>query len=387
MTTLDTSVKYFHSELPNAPVLSGTAGSLIAVLDACLVNGWGVLTAQSVTVAAGVATANFAGSHSFETDSVLLVSGAADAGVNGEHRASATTVNSVSFPVVGVADGAVSGTVTVKLAPAGWTKLAGANRAAYKSGSPSATQCYARIDDTSAQIARIRGYEAMTDVDTGTGLFPDDVQQNGGLYIQKSNAADTSFRRWIIVATDRQFFVLTAYYSSFGYDYSPVFFGDALSIKSGDAYRCMIAADSANWSTSPNVGSGLPLVSVDNSSGVFWARSYTQVGGSIVGTLRHPGLLTQSGSAIHPVGPNPINNSLYVIPTLAFDGSGPAANYRGVVPGIYSIPHNVGTNFGSKSKTVGADGLPGRTLVGVHYLSYGGNNGCRYMIDISGPWN
>ena len=33
-----TGVKYFHSELPGAPVLSGTAGSLQAVLDACLVN-------------------------------------------------------------------------------------------------------------------------------------------------------------------------------------------------------------------------------------------------------------------------------------------------------------------------------------------------------------
>ena len=41
---MTTSVKYFHSELPGAPVLSGTAGSRIAVLDACLVNGWGLLT-------------------------------------------------------------------------------------------------------------------------------------------------------------------------------------------------------------------------------------------------------------------------------------------------------------------------------------------------------
>lgn len=37
--TADTSVKYLHSAMPGAPVLSGTAGSLISVLDACLVNG------------------------------------------------------------------------------------------------------------------------------------------------------------------------------------------------------------------------------------------------------------------------------------------------------------------------------------------------------------
>ena len=33
--TTSTSVKFLHSALPGAPVLSGTVGSLIAVLDAC----------------------------------------------------------------------------------------------------------------------------------------------------------------------------------------------------------------------------------------------------------------------------------------------------------------------------------------------------------------
>ena len=32
----DTTVKFFHSEMPGSPVLSGTPGSLIAVLDAVL---------------------------------------------------------------------------------------------------------------------------------------------------------------------------------------------------------------------------------------------------------------------------------------------------------------------------------------------------------------
>ncbi len=380
-------VKYFHSELPGAPVLSGTVGSLLAVLDACLVNGWGLLTASAVSVSGGVATATFSTSHSYEIDGVILVAGASTPALNGEQRVTATGSLTVSWSAPGVADGPVSGTITVKLAPAGWIKLAGVNRAAYKSSNPSATQCWIRIDDANARYARIRGYESMTDVDTGTGMFPDDVQASGGLYVQKSNVADASFRRWMIIATDCQVFILTAYYSSFGYDYTPVFFGDALSIKPGDAYRCMLAGDAADWSTYNYVGAGVPLVSADASGGVFWARSYVQVGGAQVGTLRHPGLLSNSGNPVHPTGPNPINNSLYVIPTLAFDGTGAAANYRGVVPGIYSIPHNVGANFGSKSKTVGADGLPGRTLLGVHYQSAAVSGGYRYMIDISGPWS
>lgn len=50
---MSTAVKFFHSEMPSAPVLSGTAGSLLAILDACLVNGWGLMTATSVVVSGG----------------------------------------------------------------------------------------------------------------------------------------------------------------------------------------------------------------------------------------------------------------------------------------------------------------------------------------------
>ncbi len=83
---MTTSVKYFHSELPGAPVLSGTAGSRIAVLDACLRDGWGLLTASGVSVAGGVATATFTASHSFEPLSVILVAGASVPAINGEQR-------------------------------------------------------------------------------------------------------------------------------------------------------------------------------------------------------------------------------------------------------------------------------------------------------------
>ena len=51
------SVKWFTSDMRGAPVVSGTAGTLIAMLDACLVTGFGVVTATSVTVSGGVATA------------------------------------------------------------------------------------------------------------------------------------------------------------------------------------------------------------------------------------------------------------------------------------------------------------------------------------------
>ena len=46
-----TTVKHFHSAMSGAPVLNGTAGSLIAVLDACLQDGFGLKAASGITVA------------------------------------------------------------------------------------------------------------------------------------------------------------------------------------------------------------------------------------------------------------------------------------------------------------------------------------------------
>ena len=53
----DFSVYYFNEGLRGAPQLSGTSGALIAVLDACLITGFGTVSVTSLTVADGVATA------------------------------------------------------------------------------------------------------------------------------------------------------------------------------------------------------------------------------------------------------------------------------------------------------------------------------------------
>ena len=52
----DTSVNRIHESMRGAPVLNGVAGSLIGLLDTFLVNGWGLATANSLSVSGGVAT-------------------------------------------------------------------------------------------------------------------------------------------------------------------------------------------------------------------------------------------------------------------------------------------------------------------------------------------
>lgn len=384
-----TAVKFLHSELPGAPVLSGTAGSLIAVLDACLETGWGLLTASSVSVASGVATATFTATHVYEVDSVILVAGAGTAALNGEQRVTGKSSLSVSWPAPGVADGAVSGPVTVKLAPAGWAKaFAGTNRAAYRSLSPSATGAYIRIDHALAKVARMRAYSVMTDIDTGSDPTPTDAQVAGGCYVPVSNVADSSARRWMIVASDRCVHILVAHSATYPEDYGLQVAGDFPSLKAGDAYRVLVVGEIADYSSGGSPGLNSSIHAPSGVVGAYVMRQYAQVGGSIPVYVYKPGFVQNglSGQSNHPVGPNPINNGLDICPTLFLEQTANGSR-RGEVPGVYGIPHYLGSGFDNKTRINAAVGLPGHSLIAVRFGGYQSLTlSYRAAIDITGPW-
>lgn len=390
-----TTVKYFHSELPGAPVCNGLAGSLVAVLDACLTTGWGLLTAQTASVSAGVCTLGFATGHSFEALSVALVAGAGAAAINGEQRVSTTTTNSISFPVSGVADGSVSGTITAKIAPAGWVKPhAGTNKGAYKSPAPNASGCVARIDDTLARYARLRAYKSMTDVDTGDGPTPVEAQLSGGLYIPKSNVADTSSRRWVVVATEKFVHLAIATSSTYPNDYTSIAWGDFPSLKAGDAFNFIVVGDTWDTSGSVSPGSGNALHVGGGSTGAYIVCSYAQVGGAIPAYLYKPGFTSlgaysgqQGGGITWPPGPNPINGGIEICPTMILEGSLASGSRRGEIPGLYGIPHALGSAFDSKDTLAPAIGLAGHTLVTLRFHGYASAaQSSRFALDVTGPW-
>lgn len=158
----------YRSSDAGAPVLTGASGSLLALLDACLVNGYGAKPA------------------------------------------------------------------------AGWSKaFSGVNKAAYRMGG--GARMYLWLDDAPGTYANARGYQSMSDVDTGTGQFPTTAQAAFSCLI-KSNTADTTARTWLLFADHRTLylFVLTGNTTS-TIVHTPFAFGEFDSFVPADPYNVMIA--------------------------------------------------------------------------------------------------------------------------------------------------
>ncbi len=244
---VDTSVKFFTSAMLGAPILRGQAGSIIALLDACLVNGWGVQAASSCVVAGGVCTMTFPLDHAALVDSVIFVAGASLADLNGEQKVTVVEPNVLKFATA-LADGTATGTITAKMAPGGWEKkFTGTNLAVYKSLSVQANGHFLRVNDAGTTAARAVGYETMTAVSTGTLLFPTAAQVSGGHFWQKSGVAGTVPIDWLIACDGRTFYLMPSWFIGNGdgyqnYKSAPLYtFGDPVNLgKSADPFNTTI---------------------------------------------------------------------------------------------------------------------------------------------------
>lgn len=371
MSLPDTSVKFFSSDMSGAPALSGTAGALIGVLDACLVNGFGAVTVSSLVVADNVATATVSAGHNFSLvggaiGPVIRIEEATPAALNGEWRI-ATVPNSTTFTFAtsGVDNGTATGTITAKRAAAGWQKrYSDTTKAVYARLEPSATTTLLRVDDAPAQYPTLTMYESMTDVDAGFGA-------SSVWYSIKSNLTTTAAREWRVFADDSMMYCFIKYDGSTWY--GNTMFGDINKVNLSDAFNCMICGLSSASQTSGK------LHLFGTATGEI-CRGYAQTGGSA--SAAHYGSALQTnriGSGGMSAYPNPVDNCLHLSPILVFD----AGYYRGVRPGMYSPLHDGQPGDGT---------VVGGVLVGdsardmfAQYMITSANK-CVAMLDLTGPW-
>ena len=380
----------FDSSQPGAPVLSGTAGALRTLLKACLVDGFGAGAVATLTVSGGIATATYAGAHPFKVGCVAQFAGATPAGLNGDKVILSVTGTSVTFAAPGVPDGAATGTITSKAAPAGWQELfagALANVIALKPSVVEATGCVLRVDDTGAINARVRAYEAMSDISTGVGMTPLESQAAGGLWWPKSATANATARAWILVADARGFYLAVA--PAGGDRYTLLFAGDIASLKSGDAYGYLLTGNQGDQTNASSVPDGCVGYSHRSArTGAYLVRGYTAIGQSTAAQrlgAHHNGSTADvyAGTAGYSLGayPNGANNGLL---TGALELH--AAGLCGTLPGLLHPVQDCGTSFATGATVDGTDDLAGRRLLAIRTGPPAGGTVGTVFIDTTGNW-
>lgn len=391
------AIKIYRSTDAGAPSLTGQAGSMVTVLDAVLVDGYNTVSVSSITRVGSTATVVCAAAHGLRTGDSALIAGAAQGDYNVDAVITVVDPTTFTYTVANSPATPATGTITVKRAPAGFTKtFAGTNKAVYRSNALTGNRLYLRCDDSGGSAggggeARMYGYEAMTSVDVGTNPFPTATQSPDGYFWRKSSTTNATARAWMFVTDGKLVYYFNQYNLAGSSNMTDALFsgafGDFLSYKAGDAYSTILTGcSSANASSGAPNGLFRAVTSV-TSAGSFSsgstavARDYTGAPGA-----RYVGLLGSAfssvlGNSAYISYPHLIDSGYYLSPVLLTQASPPLV--RGRMPGMYEGWHARTFNHGDLIDNV--QGLPGRTLMHVHGQD-GSSNGC-ILLDITGPWD
>ncbi|MFJ1255969.1 hypothetical protein [Cupriavidus sp. CuC1] len=397
-----TSVKNFNSASASAPILHGNPGSMITVLDAVLVNGYGLKTLDQLVVAANVATCTVSAGHGYFSNQVVTVAGATPGGLNGDVRITVLSATAFKFSTTGISDQTATGTITAKVTPLGWTKpFSATNMGAYKSSDPLSTGMHLRVDDTgvvTGRHARVVGCESMTDINTFTGQFPTTAQLSGGLWWGKSSTLDTTARNWFIIGDERCFYFVVAPNPSNSVNGNMIYSaGDFLPQGSSDQYNYLIGGPYSDYTTFSS-GTITYCASTSAPSGMntgYMPRLNSQAGGAVqalrAGCMSwgtdYSGGVSYAGGLI-PQFPNPIDGGVLITPVFLFEATGALKGLRGTYPGFYHLPVGLAnTAYNHLDMVTGVDTLPGKTLLAVRSGNPGQTayNGCS-LFDLLGPW-
>lgn len=369
------TVKTFRSTDYGAPANTNAAGALIAILDACLVNGYGSQTV-TITSSEGVATVTTPTAHTLQNGTFMRISGANESAYNGDFAITVTGANMFTYAVTGSPATPATGTITSKVSPADWTKpFSSSNIAAYKTGTGS-NGFYLRVDDiaaTASLFPKVRGYEAMTDINTGTGEFPTIAQTATGMGFHKSTTPTA--RPWIIIASEKCFYACMNTTSETDRDIH--FFGDFISKKSGDTFNTLFMFGSQltyNDAFLAAISSALAT----QQQGHYLPRIHTQIGAAYQCSKMSPNsaqsYLGVSGGI--PAYPSAIDNALHITPVYVTE----AAGIRGKLPGIWNVLHNKPFQHGDI--ITGTGDYASKKFIAL--TPYSNSHQC--LIEISNTW-
>lgn len=406
-----------------APSVSNGWGDLITLLDACLVNGFGLKSVDSLTRSGNLVTATVSAGHGYVADQVVLISGANEDDYNGEQRVESVTASTFTYRISGapVSPATTSGGISSKVAPLNWEKpFSGTHKGAYRSKNPASSGKLLMVDDsvktagylsTWSKWANVGIVENMSDINTFIGsqapYDPAVPSKNWGsvsadqwgwlkwYHARNSSSSERSTndggsgaRSWVIVGDDMMFYLCVQFapegVASYPFNGRAHYcFGDPVSFKASDNFGAVISGTELP-SSGNLIGPGTFGGAIGDSSnqfGMFLLRSHTQLGLPVrfsVISLQTGGV-SGRGNVPFPNGPD---YSLWALPSYIQQSD---KHMRGLMPGMMHIPHSM--PYSDLSVVDNVVGATGKKLLMVNG-AYGATefNGTQVAFDITGPW-
>jgi hypothetical protein len=392
------NVYVYHSAQPGIPQISvaGAAGELEAILYACGVTGFGGGVLDSLVQTNGTATATRSAGLNLNDGIVGLpqivsISGSSN-GWDGEYSFISTSGNpgntSCTFSCPSNLPSPATGTITLKRAPAGLTRLASsASKSVWQVKDTPTFPGFIMLDDSQATYAGIRLAEnaaSPVDYSTMTALCPTVAQQaNPGLYIGKTGGSGGSARQFVIVIWKGGVWIFTAYNNSYPGVYDPCYLGALVTRKAGDGFPGMIFGATADPHSSPPGNNNYFANKGATYNGQYLQRAYSQVGTAINFCKVASGFGNYIGAANQSsIDPNPVDNCNDIVgPIFISEGQAVAGSpIRGYFPGVWEAINC--QNRSSLDLLTNMAALSGRTVMLLKYH----NSGYMLGIDLTGPY-
>lgn len=390
-------VKWYSNAMQGAPSLGDTsAGALAALLKAVLVTGFGTLTINALVWDAteGAAKATISGGHAYLQDSVVEVSGASPAAYNGEHRVKKVSSTEVWFELDGGNPGtAASGTMSMKVAPLGWTQTHESGDgmvAIYRPTNVSESgNVSLRVDNTAfsgwagttykGYLAKVAMVEDVVDINTYTLIYEHRWPA--------TKAYSTG--NWDLIGDPQLFYFLPAY--GILNRQALYAFGYINSIRPGDRYHAILThygSTSANdssrsweYNISANGNYYNDGLAFDATTFRVIARSYSQLFGTSGFWLK--GLFARFGNGMNT--PNGPDNGFYMSgdPCMVMETGN---HLRGYLPGLI-CPFATVTDWHRKNFAAlpALNGKLARFLLAT-YTANGTIAPTMVGFDLTGPW-
>jgi hypothetical protein len=397
---LESKVKWYSHAMAGIPAqstsYSNTAGKCVELLDAVLVDGFNLVSVDSIVVNNNVATLTRSAGMTFLLDQVIEIAGATPSALNGQWRVASVSAgtNSLTFVTSGISNQTATGTITCKTPSLGWERVFTAtNKRVYRSQNEDSPRSYYRIDDTVVSSNQnggmISAYGIMTDIDTGSENWMPQSSTNPCWVIPRNYGTE-----FLIVGDDRTAnLVLRGLWANNSITFGNVYgFGDFASFKPNDQKNEVLTSFGGSGSANGIGNSILTAIgwSTFSNGGCRIRQGVNGVSGARADGVSNIGVVL-SGYGGLPF-PAAVDNNIVVTDALIREEGAGGNPVRGKMRGVYWCMSNVplATQWGPQFVS-GVVGLEGRVcavmpLIGPSSGSDFTPRTGRVLLDIYGPW-